>query len=148
MCKNFSTFTIFAASITHWIVWPILILQGAFTTLMCPKWYHWLWNLACTLYLQTCQKRNIIPNNKQHTTQIHATRYKVVGSNPAAAKIFYFIWMFNLGIANGAKVGLKLRLSFAFSHPKNWINWYACKYLARNCNLAHIVITSTKFLRS
>ena len=75
----------------------------------------------CTLYLQSCQKRNIIPNNKQHTTQIHATRYKVVGSNPAAAKIFYFICMFSLGIANGAKVGLKLRLLILLYNASHYI---------------------------
>ena len=39
------------------------------------------------------------------SNKIHAACYKVVGSSPAAA-------VFNLGIANGAKVDLKLRLVF------------------------------------
>ena len=43
------------------------------------------------------------------TIQIQAACYEVVGSSPGAAN-FFFIKMFNLGIANGAKVGLKLRL--------------------------------------
>ena len=45
-------------------------------------------------------------NNTKPNT-VDAASYKVVGSNPAAA--FFFIWMFNLEIANGAKVGQKLR---------------------------------------
>ena len=32
-----------------------------------------------------------------------------MGSSPGAAN-YFFIWMFNLGIAYGAQVGLKLRL--------------------------------------
>lgn len=39
--------------------------------------------------------------------QIHAACYTAVGSNPVASNFF---WMFNLGIASGAKVVLKLRL--------------------------------------
>ena len=48
-------------------------------------------------------------NNNQHTNQIHAVCYKVVGSSPSCSQIFFHS-MFNLGIANGAKAGLKLRL--------------------------------------
>ena len=56
------------------------------------------------------------------TNQIHAACYKVVGSSPAAAN-FFFISVFNLGIATGAKVGLKLRL--LLGKP----------YLSMDCNL-------------
>ena len=48
-------------------------------------------------------------NNNQHTNQIHAACYKVVGSSPSCSQIFFHS-MFNPGIANGAKAGLKLRL--------------------------------------
>ena len=39
---------------------------------------------------------------ERHTNEIYAACYKVVGSNSTAANIL--IWMFNLGIAYGAKV--------------------------------------------
>ena len=47
-------------------------------------------------------------NYKQLTNQTHTACWKVMGSSPGAAN--FIIWMFNLGIAHGAKVGLKLRL--------------------------------------
>ena len=40
-----------------------------------------------------------------------------MGSSPGAAN-FFFIWMFNLGIAYGAKVGLKLRLQVLWLQQK------------------------------
>ena len=45
---------------------------------------------------------------QQHTTQIQAACYKVVGSNQAVAKCLFecFLWE----KADGAKAGLKLRL--------------------------------------
>ena len=48
---------------------------------------------------------------------IHAACYKVVGWSLSCSQIF-FISMFNLGKANGAKVGLKLRLG-QWLHTKN-----------------------------
>ena len=59
----------------------------------------------------------VLVDNELHTKQIHAACYKVVGSSPAAAK-FFIISVFNFGIANGAKVCLKLRLSSAFLKMK------------------------------
>ena len=49
-------------------------------------------------------------NSKQHTNKTRAACYKVVGSNPVSAKYFSYLNLFNWGIADGAKVGLKLRL--------------------------------------
>ena len=40
---------------------------------------------------------------------LRSAGYKVVGSDPTAAK-YLLIGMFNLGIANGTRVRLKLRL--------------------------------------
>ena len=45
--------------------------------------------------------------NKQHANQIHAACYKVVGLSPSYSQYFFFIFVFYLGIADGAKVGLK-----------------------------------------
>ena len=58
----------------------------------------------------------VLVDNELHTKKIHAACYKVVGSSPAAAKFFFSV--FNFGIANGAKVCLKLRLSSAFLKMK------------------------------
>ena len=51
-------------------------------------------------------------NHKQHTNQIHTACSKVSGFESRCNQFFH-IWMFNLGIAYGAKVGLKHRLCVA-----------------------------------
>ena len=47
--------------------------------------------------------------------ELQAACYKVVDTNRTAVKYFYL--NLNLGIANGTKVGLKLRLDVMFSAP-------------------------------
>ena len=56
----------------------------------------------------------------QHTNQLRAAFYKVVGSNLDAAKYFFLYLNVHLGIAYGAKVGLKLRLEFMLDDDLWW----------------------------
>ena len=52
---------------------------------------------------------------KSSAIELQAVCYKVVDTNRTAVKYFYL--NLNLGIANGTKVGLKLRLDAMFSAP-------------------------------